>query len=686
MFRSKNFFLSRYLQTRYHTYMRVFIPSRFVITVAVVLLWLGSQSADAATAKSFTVTAPTFTVAFEKDTYLFVDPFHRELSMWGTVKNTGPVADTISFSMVGADGRESPAGFVYLASGESSAHEFGKITREMSNQETEKVFRFRMASREHASSRAETSVTVFFSSISFDEASGSTIAVNVYDKNTRQLVDDVQARYYLGSESRTEPLRLARNGRYEAIVPDSSALDRVAKENGITWDGYTVEVSKSGYKTQVVEGLRPESSRPVEKEIFLEPLAETLSYEAQWLEKLEYPGVWRISPSKDWKFIAVAMGKHPDPWDPKQPAPTNVYLFTSAGDLVWKYPVDDTVWGLDISPDGSLVAAGTQSGSLHVIRHDGTTAWKKKAPPPTNLRELRFSNTGKYLAGETSIKTIEIYDSHTGEIIYEYDPGVEVFWRGVAFSNDDRYAVFAGDSSLVLIDVEARKPLWRKYIAGVPYDVRIAKDHSAIAVADKGDVLWYYGFDGTLLWHVKDITVQTDMDMTSDGSSIVTLSHDGTVRKFDARGNLIWRRALGFGGHNGLDMTADGTYIAVGSGGKEFPYSLFILDGDGNVIWKHSQEGPVPEPYHPYMMSAMTVAIRDDASALAAGYGTGFPGIQFFQGATIVQEEGEEKGMKEEVETVDWFQKNDGILVAIGSLVGLILAVMVARRSSTQRR
>lgn len=632
---------------------------------------------------SLVVAASTFTVAFEKDTYLFVEPFVRESSIWGTVRNTGSTDDSIMFSFVESDGRESPAGFVFLKSGESSVHEFGKITREMKDENNERKLKIRMASKTNPSSQAEIELTILFPPNTLDNAFQPTITINVYDKKTNQPINDALVYYYLGSESRTEKVRAMGNGQYQVTVPDSDAVAAVASRNGLDWDGYTVEVQTPGYKSYVEGQLKPSGSSPIIKDIFLEPLGETVNFEPAWLKTLEYPGVWRVRPSKDWEYIAVAMGKHPDPWDPKALVPTNVYLFKSSGELVWKYAVEDAVWGLDISPDGSLVAAGTHSGSLQVIQKNGTVVWTKRARSPSNLRELRFSNTGAYLAGETSIRAIELYDSRTGDVIYQYNPGVEVFWRGVTFSNDDRYAAFAGNGSLILIDLQDKKPLWQKYVAGVPYDVRIPSDLSAVVVADKGDSLWYYNFDGTLRWYKRDLTVLTDMDMTDDGRRVLTLSHDGTVRMFDAEGNLVWRRAIGFGGHNGLDMSADGGYIAVGSGGKDFPYSVYLLDGDGNQLWKHSQPGPVPEPFHPYMMSAMSVAISDDASRIVAGYGTGYPGIQMFVGTSEEEVEDErerEKTTTSESVSKDWSGKYKIILWIAGILGVILLAIIIFRK------
>jgi len=119
--------------------------------------------------------------------------------------------------------------------------------------------------------------------------------------------------------------------------------------------------------------------------------------------------------------------------------------------------------------------------------------------------------------------------------------------------------------------------------------------------------------------------------MSRDGSRVVTLSHDGIVRMFDGAGNLLWRRTVEGAGHNGIHMTDDGKYIVVGGGTVESPYRTMLLDEDGNLLWEHSQPGPIPDPYHPYLISTMTVAISQDASRIVSGYGTGAPGIQLFQ-------------------------------------------------------
>lgn len=182
--------------------------------------------------------------------------------------------------------------------------------------------------------------------------------------------------------------------------------------------------------------------------------------------------------------------------------------------------------------------------------------------------------------------------------------------------------------------------LWEKYIGGVlPYYIGMTPDLSRIVVADKGDLLSCFDGSGNLLWR-HYMNVLTDAHMSTDASRVVTLSHDGQVRMFDGDGNLLWRRAVDGAGHNGLHMTEDGKYIVVGGGTIDTPYKTMLLDEDGNLLWEHSQPGPIPDPYHPYLISAMNVVISPDATFIVSGYGAGAPGIQLFRGeiATSVRE------------------------------------------------
>lgn len=625
-------------------------------------------------AKSATANAPTFQATYESS-YTLVDPLEREKSIWIKVKNTGSSADIIKFYYLNPGAQASPAGHLYLKAGETGSHRVGSIAWGMGGKDNKVTHTIKIESTNNSSSTATATVNVHFVESKISQIDFAEITLTALDATTKKPLPEAMAYYHMSEDSRTDPADAGEDGKITIGVPTSDEVAAFAKENGITWDGYTLEVQAAGYQTYHETGLKPTKDAPVTKTISLTPLSQTASFESSWIEKLAYPGVWRVKATDDWSYIAVALGKHPDPWDKKPPVATHVYLYKADGELVWKKKVADTVWGMDITPDGSVIAAGTNNGVAYVWNKSGKLLWSKKLGG--QIREARLSKTGKYFAVETN--PITVFNAKTGKTVLTYDPKVDSFWRGITFSYDEKKVAFAGEGSLILMNIKTKKPLWRKYVAGVPYDVKMTKDVSRIVVADKGDTIWCYDGKGKLLWKKSDLTVLTDMDMTDDASKIVGLSHDGTIRAYDGDGKLLWRRGIGFGGHNGLDMTGDGKYIAIGGGllgaggGENFPYATYLLDGDGNLLWKHSESGPVPEPYHPYMMSAMSVAISEDATKIAAGYGTGNPAIQLFTGevkegqpATAA---GEEAGASE--------TKNRWILIALGGVAIVIVTALI---------
>ncbi|GEM_PF-4328687 len=566
-----------------------------------------------------------FTVEFDKDTLEIVEPFQREVSVWATIRNTTRGEDVIRVSIVGPSSQASRGGLVHLDAGETVRHQVAHIEQRMAEPGDAVTLDVRMESSRRSASVFQKRITVRFARSAAGMLHAVPMTLRVFDAETKGAIRRAVAFGYVGPDSRTEKSRVEADGRLVLALPKAEALGHIAATHGIEWSGCTVEVQAEGYATRVLTRLKPAGA--ASQDVYLDPLPEPARFRADWLAELKFPGVWRVRPSKDWRFVAVALGKHPDPWDRKGPVPTVVVLFTAGGECLWKYAVDDAVWGMDIAPDGSRVVAGTHGGQLVMIDREGKLLWSKRTR--SNLREIRFSNDGTRVAGETSSR-LEVLDARTGAVVADCDAGIDTHWRGVAFGADDRRAVFAGAGALVMVDVAAKRPLWHGYVAQVPYDVRITADFSRLVVADKGGNVWCVTTRGEPVWHRGGIAVLTDMDMTDDGSRTAVLSHDGTIRVFDRDGELLWRRAVGFAGHNALDMTGDGRRIVVGGGTREEPYAVFVFDADGNLLWKHSEPGPMPDPYHPYQSSAMTVAVSEDGSRIVAGYGTGRPAVQFF--------------------------------------------------------
>lgn len=604
--------------------------AKFALVLLVTVIWGMNSGPVKALPDNITVTTSMFEVTFEHATYTIVDPLQSQ-PIWARVKNTSSLPDRIDFFRV-ENGVEYNAGYIYLEPGKTAEH---KVVSEYHQVGTgSSTHNYKIVSSRDPTAVAYASVTIETFQIDLQELPAKDFTINVYDAVTHEPIEDALVYYRYSPESRAEPATALGDGRFVFKVLDFS---EPATRYGIPWPGYTLEVKAAGYRTYWETDLKPDGN--VLRNVYLIPLAEIANFQSVWMENLEYPGVWRVIPSEDWGYIAVGLGKHPDPWD--VPVSTRVHLFRITGEQLWSYPVGDQVWGIDLSRDGSIVAFGSFDGMLYVINRAGTLLWSENAH--TQLREVKLSDS--YLGAETV--PVKMYNLETGEVVWECDPGVDTWWRGITFSPDEKYVFYGGGNSLIMFDLENGTQVWHRYIANLPYDIKITPNLSKIVVADKGSVLWCYDAQGNLLWHERDIPVLTDMDMSRDGSRIVTLSHNGTVRMYDGNGTLLWKLTLGSGGHNGLDMTSDGRYVVVGGGvtsaggSRAFPYAVYLLDNEGNLLWEHSQDGPIPQPYHPYLISVMSVAISDNGSYIVAGYGAGNPGIRLFSGSISGDSDGD---------------------------------------------
>ncbi|MEM2875236.1 MAG: hypothetical protein QW567_04390, partial [Candidatus Hadarchaeales archaeon] len=383
--------------------------------------------------ENITVTTSAFEVTFERATYTVVDPLQSP-PIWAVVRNKGSSPDRIRFFVVD-NGVDRDAGYIHLEPGETGEH---KVVSEYHVVGTGTFTQnYKIVSSRDPTAIAYVTVAIETFQIETQELPASDFTVNVYDAITHEPVENAVVYYRYSPESRGEPAAVLGGGRFSFPVLDFS---EPAARYGISWQGYTVEVKAAGYRTHQENGLTPEDGNMLD--VYLVPLAEVASFQPVWMKNLEYPGVWRVRPSEDWEYIAVGLGKHPDPWD--VPVSTKVHLFNIAGEKLWDYPVGDQVWGIDISRDGSMVAVGSHDGMLCVIGRSGNLLWSENAH--TQLREVKLSDS--YLGAETV--PIKLYDPETGEALWEYDPGFDVWWRGITFSPDEKYVLYGGSNSLIM--------------------------------------------------------------------------------------------------------------------------------------------------------------------------------------------------------------------------------------------
>jgi hypothetical protein len=112
-----------------------------------------------------------------------------------------------------------------------------------------------------------------------------------------------------------------------------------------------------------------------------------------------------------------------------------------------------------------------------------------------------------------------------------------------------------------------------------------------------GGDIFFFNNKGELLW-TKDVGSRYAL-LLDNGTALLAGSYNkkeswkSTIIKFDFEGNILWERQTGLIGVDGLAMTSDGSFIAVGATDQEKKGHVMLFDGDGNKLWDHQVDGRV---------------------------------------------------------------------------------------------
>jgi outer membrane protein assembly factor BamB len=137
-------------------------------------------------------------------------------------------------------------------------------------------------------------------------------------------------------------------------------------------------------------------------------------------------------------------------------------------------------------------------------------------------------------------------------------------------------------------------PIQKMSISAAPGGISGTLNGTLFGVAD-GDVRLFTN-QGDLLW-TREGVGSTYALLLNNGTALLAESYNkeeswrSTMVKLDAEGNILWERQTGLIGDDGLAVTPDGSFIAVGAMNRERKGHLMLFDQDGNLLWEdHFEE------------------------------------------------------------------------------------------------
>ena len=192
--------------------------------------------------------------------------------------------------------------------------------------------------------------------------------------------------------------------------------------------------------------------------------------------------------------------------------------------------------------------------------------------------------------------------------------------EAASFGNGDWTGVTGqGEQDAIIIKFDADgNVVWKNRVGGFGYDC-----FNAVAETSDGGLI-AAGYSAAASFGTGDWT-----DETGRGD------HDSTIVKFDATGNVVWKKNFGGTGldfFNAVTATSDGGSIAVGISnassfgngdwigvtGRGYDDAIIVkFDIDGNVVWKKHFGGSGSDQFR-------AVTATSDGGFVAVGYSTSF--------------------------------------------------------------
>jgi len=580
----------------------------------------------------------SFEVSLASDKYVILDDF-KTSGVWAHVKDKGGTNNSFQFTLTSAvpAGWEAPgAGPSQALPGNEGDLKFVLPKSVAPYVKKESVFTYQVSSDAYPGQTLNLTFTLaWFPQVSSSGSQGSaTVEGNITDASTGSPIYDAHVTLWLGLNTRLMPHDTVKetdsSGFYRLSCWGVNVLNSYYAPY-LTVPGYVAMVQKKGYETYVHDAfVIPQNGSPTTLDVSLTPLASQVNFELKWGTALSSPGVWGIAVNDAWDRFAVAMGKHPDEGDPEN-LPTKIPFLNDQGTILWEKSLDDQSWAIDVTSNGSHVAcamhaSGAVKNHCYVWNASGMELWKKEVTSQSTT--ITFSPNNQYIATGPSAggKSFVLYNTLTGAEEWTCDTGLSRV-RQTAFTTDGQFVIFGAPFHFYNVSGAA---VWRRdEDTGPPYIICPSTDNSRIYIPDKGGNASMFDGSGNLLWR-KEHRVLTYGGMSTDASVVVALSHNGNLYCYNKTGEIQWYRLIpggGGSGHDGLDITPDGKYIAVGGGN----YNTILYDSDGNVLWRHTGSGTIDSSGHPYWHSVMNVRISPDGKKIASGYGYSDPRLCYFK-------------------------------------------------------
>jgi WD40 repeat protein len=291
--------------------------------------------------------------------------------------------------------------------------------------------------------------------------------------------------------------------------------------------------------------------------------------------------------------------------------------------LVWKYQLHQDAFSplVDISDDGSAIAAGGYSGDLMYLfgRNSSVPRWNQTCVPD----ELVVSDNGTYVVAASGGR-VACYQGSTGAILMNYTASNGI--TSVDISGDGQYVV-AGGSNISLFRRDNATPEWTYSTQTGVSVVRISDDGSTIVAGNyRGSTYLIDRANGALIWKTDIASAGSTPWITScftgisgDGNYVaVTGSEIDNVYLLSRESNMpLWNYTSPAGyGFGSIAISRDGNYVVAG----DVIGDVYLFQKESGVpIWSYGIQPPeIPIGGYGIGVPVASIALSSNGSRIVA--------------------------------------------------------------------
>ncbi len=302
-------------------------------------------------------------------------------------------------------------------------------------------------------------------------------------------------------------------------------------------------------------------------------------------------------------------------------AANKVYLLNQSGYLLWTRPVGSQIFGVAVSPEGTYVAVGADK--LYLFNRTGEEMWNNKTT--FAYRCVAVAPNASVIATGSDDGSVYLFDRDQ-EVLWSYV--LEEDANGVAVSYDGTYVAAGCDNQEVYLLERGKGEMW-SYGAG--------KSVKSVSISPGGDYVAAGSYDrcvylstrgGEHLWkHPTAAAVHATA--VSSGARVVAAASGSAVCIFDRDGRMSWMMDTGGSLVDSLALSADGLFLAVGTGIGDNSVHLFTSNRAllGPDSGSSGDEGGGEVDGEPAAVTATATATGQPYQAPAALNVTGEPGF-----------------------------------------------------------